>query len=629
MSASGEGCRSSLSNHGPDSVMEGLSGPLLKNIMDTYALDFESYYDKQCSIRVLGPIGYFSHHDFDPYLVSVVGDNGYVFVGDPKEFDWSILKDQRVLSHNAAFDETLHLFGVQQGWWPSVEYKEWHCTADMAVCCGYPRSLKKAAHDLLGIDLSKETRDAMKGKTWDSMSDEFKEEVLEYATLDSEYCLGLWEKLKDKWSDFEKQISLLNRRCSQRGLPIDLDLLEESKQKISHLLFEVENTIPWIDKAPILSRKAFNAECRKAGVEPPDSMALTDDDANKWIKKHGKKHVWIEAVRNFRRVNAVKRKLESFENATMSDHRFYGNIMYFGASVTGRFSGSGGNLNLQNLPRGDLFGCNLRHLIKAPEGKKLVVADLSQIEVRTLCWLSGAKQILKEIRKSDDIYEVFAIEFGLWDKNKGPLKDKKPELRHKVKTMVLGCGYGVGYKKFASISGMTEEEAQDAVNLYRDKMKHVVRYWNSLNRDLQYLEGQEQPFEIKLDSGRSLKYGPINKRELTVDGPHNKYKRKVHEYYAMVVKNSARRIVKLYGGLLAENASQALARDVFCDCMLRMDQAGLKIICHVHDEVIIEADEEDASEVLDQVISIMKTPPSWLPEIPLDAEGKILNRYEK
>lgn len=66
--------------------------------------------------------------------------------------------------------------------------------------------------------------------------------------------------------------------------------------------------------------------------------------------------MWIEAVRNFRRVNSVKRKLESFENATLSDHRFYGNIMYFGASATGRFSGSGGNLNLQNLPRGICSG---------------------------------------------------------------------------------------------------------------------------------------------------------------------------------------------------------------------------------------------------------------------------------
>ncbi len=623
-------CRSSSLIKSPDDVV-GVSSGLLypKNIMNTYALDFESYYDKSCSIRILGPLGYFSHPDFDAYLISVVGDDGFVFVGNPREFDWSMLEGQRVLSHNASFDETLYFYGVKEKWWGSVDFKEWHCTADMAVCCGHPRSLKKASEEVLNIDLSKETRDAMKGKTWLSMSEEFKKDVLEYATLDSEYCLQLWDKLSPKWSDFERAISLLNRRCSQRGLPIDLELLKESKDHINKLLFEVENTIPWIDNAPILSRKAFNAECRKAGVEPPDSMAMTNQEANEWIKKHGKKHVWIESVRNFRRVNSVKRKLESFEYATMPDLRFYGNIMYFGASVTGRFSGSGGNLNLQNLPRGDLFGCNLRNLIKAPQGKKLVVVDLSQIEVRTLCWLAKSKSILEDIKKADDIYEVFAIEFGLWESSKGSLKDIKPDIRHKVKTMVLGCGYGVGYKKFASISGMTEEEAKASVDLYREKMFKVVSYWRSLNKELKDVASSPYDFNILLPSGRELKYGRINSRTTEVEDLEKNVSIQRKEYFATVVKNSSRRAVKLYGGLLAENASQALARDVFCDCMLRIAETGLNIICHVHDEVVIEIEEDEAERALKDVVKIMKTPPSWIPDIPLDAEGKVVERYEK
>lgn len=233
----------------------------------------------------------------------------------------------------------------------------------------------------------------MKGIEWSKMDEKFKQEVLDYATKDSEYCLQLWQHLSESWPEREREISRMNRESSQKGLPIDVELLREQKEKINLLLFETENTIPWIDKAPILSRKAFNAECRKAGVEPPKSLALTNKEANEWIKKNGKEYVWIESVRNYRRVNSVKRKIESFENATYSDLRFYGNIMYFGASVTGRFSGAGGNLNLQNLPRGEMFGCNLRHLIKAEEGKKIIVADLSQIEVRTLCWLAEDKNL--------------------------------------------------------------------------------------------------------------------------------------------------------------------------------------------------------------------------------------------
>ena len=59
--------------------------------MIIYALDFETYYDRDCSIKKLGPLGYFSHHSFDAYMVSVVGDDGLEWVGHPKDFDWQLL----------------------------------------------------------------------------------------------------------------------------------------------------------------------------------------------------------------------------------------------------------------------------------------------------------------------------------------------------------------------------------------------------------------------------------------------------------------------------------------------------------------------------------------------------------
>ena len=147
----------------------------------------------------------------------------------------------------------------------------------------------------------------------------------------------------------------MTRKSVNYGLPIDTDLLKQQIESINQKLFEVENSIPWIDHSPPLSRVAFDAQCREIGLEPPDSLALSDEKANAWIKKHGKEYAWIGAVRNFRRINSVKRKLESFDRATMADGRFYGGLMYFGAH-TGRWSGSGGvSLNLQNLPRGEMF----------------------------------------------------------------------------------------------------------------------------------------------------------------------------------------------------------------------------------------------------------------------------------
>lgn len=590
----------------------------MPNKIITYALDFESYYDKECSIKTLGPLGYFSHPDFDAYLMSVVGDDGYEWVGNPKEFDWSMLKGHRVLSHNASFDETLYLFGVKLGWWGSVEVAEWLCTADMVAFCGLPRSLKNSTAELFNLEVSKETRDSMRGKQWDSMDKEFKKEVCEYALKDSVLCLQLWEALKDKWPKGEQEVSTVNRRCVQRGLPIDTKLLKKQKEILTQRLFDAENSIPWIGNAPPLSRKAFNEECRKLNLEPPASLALSSEEANEWIKKHGKEHIWIGAVRDFRRINGIKRKLESFDYATLSDGRFYGGCMYFGAH-TGRFSGSGGNLNLQNLPRGDMFGANLRHLIAPKKGRKLVVADLSQIEVRTLCWLAQDFPALEEIRVATDIYEVFARRFGVWDGGDGTFGKEEPDLRHRVKTMVLGCGYGVGAKRFASIADMTVEQATHRVNTYRTSMTKVVALWNFLNRRIHVCYSQLLPFSFTLPSGREMQYGSVKVALLNGRRQH----------MVMVTRGAKKIPMKVWGGLLAENLSQALARDIFAHIMTRLHNKGHEIILHVHDEVVIECDEEKAEEVLKEVLTVMSDPPPWIPNIPLAAEGKILNKYEK
>ena len=63
--------------------------------------------------------------------------------------------------------------------------------------------------------------------------------------------------------------------------------------------------------------------------------------------------------------------------------------------------------------------------------------------------------------------------------------------------------------------------------------------------------------------------------------------------------------------------------------LLRVDKAGYKIVMHVHDEVVVEADADEAEEVLHNIIKIMSEPPTWIPDIPVAAEGSIQTRYEK
>ena len=595
--------------------------------MITYALDYETYYDKECSIRTLGPHGYFNHHDFDAYMVSVVGDDGYEFVGHPKDFDWHLLKDNVVLSHNASFDQTLYKFGVTKSWWPEVNYKAWYCTADMSAYLGLPRNLAGACKYALGVEPDKTTRGNMMGKKWQDMDLLFQAEVTEYALVDSRLCLQLWQKLSGLWPKHEREISRVNREALQKGIPIDSEELQAAKERVSQYLYEAEGCIPWMHEKQTLSRVAFNDECRKMGIEPPASLARTNEEAQKWIKKHGKKYKWIKAVGEWRRINSMLKKLQAIDQATMADGRYYGNIMYWGAH-TGRFSGGGGNFNLQNMPRKEMFGADLRKLIKAPEGKCLVVVDLSQIEVRTLLWLAGDKDMLKTVEDSDDIYEAFAIRFGYWKPEQGTLRHEDPNLRHVVKAMVLGAGFMAGPKAFGAAYGVEEEKAQECIDTYRRHMKKVSKLWKDIgNRIMGHIKMLEQneenpkPYAEKLPL-RKIKYGVLNRKKLSD-------KDKYPSIIATIIKHSKRIPVRLWQGLVTENLAQGLARDIFADSLVRLEKSGHKILFHVHDEVIIETAQDGADDVLAEVIEIMSTPPDWIPDIPLSAEGSVLEHYEK
>jgi DNA polymerase I-like protein with 3'-5' exonuclease and polymerase domains len=581
-------------------------------IMITYAVDFESYYDKECSVSVYGPRGYFSHPKFDAYMVSVVGDNEFEWCGHPREFDWSILAGQRVLSHNASFDESLYLFGVEQGWWNSVAYAEWHCTADLTAFLGRPRALKNAVKDVFEIELSKETRNNMKGLDWAKMDPDFKAEVTEYALDDSRWCLKLWQKLESQWPEYERYYSAHTRKICRRGLPVDENLINQNAGKLRIALFEADQSIPWRDTGALLSRTESNKACRAANIEPPKSWAMGNEECEAWLDKHSVLFPWVYAVRNYRRINALLKKVEAFEKGTF-DNRYYGGLMYCGAH-TKRFSGSGGNLNLQNLPRKEMFGVDLRGQIKAAEGKSLVVVDLSQIEVRTLCWLAEDWETLDEIRKTDDMYEAFAIRFGLWEKDRGSMKALNPGLRQTVKGMVLGCGYGASAKKYAMIMKCSEEEAEQSVKLYREKMNKVAELWAKYTRCVK-LASKSEEYRIPLPSGNSVHYKNLVRQEENLT--------------CVIVRNGRPMLVRPWAGMVTENVSQSLARDIFCYHLRQIEEAGHKIILHVHDEVVIECADADAERTLSDVTELMRTPPPWIPDIPLDAEGHVVKVYTK
>ena len=132
--------------------------------MKTYAIDFETYYDKETSITTMGAWHYLRSPHSDIYMVSIKGPD-VSYVGDPKKAPWDKIDGNRWIAHNYAFDgavvERLHELGVTK-----AKPKEFFRTANLSAYMGAPRNLAGASKQLLGTTVDKDPRSGMKGKTW-------------------------------------------------------------------------------------------------------------------------------------------------------------------------------------------------------------------------------------------------------------------------------------------------------------------------------------------------------------------------------------------------------------------------------------------------------------------------------
>jgi hypothetical protein len=138
--------------------------PVLGSRCSSVAIDFESYYDTDCSVTTMGAWHYARATDI--YMVSMYFEDGDAYVGSPFKAPWDECDGLNWIMHNAAFDLTLLDALIESGTVPPVKPRFVFDTADLAAYLGYPRSLKEAASELLGIQMSKATRTNMKGMIW-------------------------------------------------------------------------------------------------------------------------------------------------------------------------------------------------------------------------------------------------------------------------------------------------------------------------------------------------------------------------------------------------------------------------------------------------------------------------------
>jgi len=583
------------------------------------AIDFETTYHKgQVDIGSLGVWHYLRHPRCTIYMVSVFTEDG-VFVGHPKDFDFETICGYEFVSHNAAFDQEVYIRLQELGQAPAWMPPKWHCTANMSAFFGASeRNLADSARVHLGLDLSKDVRDAMNKKTWDEIQADpvFHDEVKQYALRDSEVCYKLWCAKSAEWPKREQELSALTMHQVRRGLPCDQQYLDESIRALSVAAFEAVHRLPWAegDEDKALSDILFAAECRKLGIEPPRSKAKGSVEALDWEEAHPEIN-WLADRRTYLRANLLRTKLLTMKDRIRDDGRIHFGVKYFGAH-TGRWSGDN-KLNVQGLTKETLHGANQRRVICVQDpSKKLIIADLSQIEPRVLAWVVGDWPFLNACR-TQSVYEAHARLTLNW--TGGSLKKEDPGLYALAKARVLGLGYGSGpttFREFAKIYGvdLTPAEAKKTVNDFRDKEWRIVEFWNELDKELKLSARREEDYTVNLPSGRDLVYRECHYAKSST-GKTNVKARMAGSFWGFT-----------WGSKIAENIIQAIARDVFCECLLRLDAAGLTSIFTVHDEVILEV---DRSVTTQEVQDIIKINPEWMPDVPLDSEAEESDYYKK
>jgi DNA polymerase len=291
-------------------------------------------------------------------------------------------------------------------------------------------------------------------------------------------------------------------------------------------------------------------------------------------------------------------------------------LKYYGAH-TGRWSGSDG-LNPQNFTRNS----ELRKSIIAPPGYVILVSDLKQIEARLNMWFCGEEHWLSVFAAGKDIYTATAAtHFGIL------YEEVAKSERFFGKTLELGLGYNMGWKKFrvqAALKNtfLTEEEAYRAVFTYRNAHPRLVVTWRDLSNMLphMYQEGcaqEKNPVKfvhegILLPNGMRLDYSGLRPTE---DG----------DWFYGIGKN-----IKIYGGKMLENIIQALARIVIGEQLLAVEALpGVTTVSSTHDEIIALVREADADAAVEAVTEIMTASPEWAPDLPLAVDIGYAKEYSK
>lgn len=577
--------------------------------------------------------------------------------------DW-IMAGGLLSAWNANFERVIwNEIMVGRYQWPATKIKQWRCTMAQASAMGLPRALGQAAA-VLGVEEQKDKAGAALmlrmarprkvnadgSYTWWNTKDKL-DTLVAYCIQDVKTELSVAEAL-NAMPDSERRLYQLDQRINDRGVKVDIDLIDRVSKLANSASENIDAEMKRLTNGQV--KAATNAMDLTAwlrgyelNVNSVDKQTVT-----RMLAMDGL-HPIIKQVLRLRQDGAKSStaKYDAMVNAANADDRMRGLLMYHGAA-TGRWSGR--LVQPQNFPRpqkkqdeldeiiaklkadqdvsehgaGTVLASDLlRSMLVAEDGHRLMFADYSAIEARVLAWVAGQNDLVETFRKGGDVYKEMAS--AIYNVDVESVTDGQ---RQVGKMAILGCGYGMGGKRFAEQCAtmgikVDEDEAKRIVSVYREKNNRIAQYWRDVEQDFVDMvkeAGRVRSVELPLPSGRSLTYH--NPRIIQRETPWGAMRDTAQvDTLNSVTRQWVSQII--WGGLLTENVVQATARDMMATAMMALEIKGYPVILSVHDEIICEV--PDGFGSLDEMIDIMTRVPAWAQGCPINAEGKEGKRYRK
>jgi DNA polymerase len=618
--------------------------------MNLITIDFETYYDQKYSLTKISTEEYVRHDMFETIgFAYKINDERCVWVTGTNEHIQKVLDtlpwdDSLVLAHNTMFD------GAILSWRYGIKPKGWLDTMSMGRALhGVDASVSLASMAVrYGVgEKGTEVMNAV-GVGREFFTPSALRDYGAYCRNDVELTYNIFQMMIS--AGFPKgELKLIDLTLSMFIHPVlKLDtealkahLIDTVAQKKAHLVSALQ-AVGKQDLAVkhILGDEETQAEVRKTlmsnvqfatmlkglDVEAPTKISPTtgkmtlalakSDEGFKALLEH--EDVRVQALCAAR--IGTKSTLEETRTQRFMDISKRGAFpipLKYYAAHTGRWGGTD-SVNLQNLPSRGANAGKLKKAILAPEGYVFIDADSSSIEARTLAWESGQDDLVEAFANGKDVYKIMAS--AIYGK---AVEEVTQGERFVGKTTILGAGYGMGAPKFkAQLKTFGVDIEDDASKRVIDTYRHTYPMIPALWR-----EAQEA---IKcMMRGMTMKLGRDGL--LTVDEKGILLPNGLHIYYnglGEFIENDKRQFTyqtrngpnKIYGGKVVENFTQAIARCIIGDQMLKIAKR-YKVVLTVHDAIGIVARQEEADEARAYVESCMRWVPTWAEGLPVNCES--------